>query len=96
MIMVLLPEGVLLPRNQVWTPGTALIASVLVDDWLSGVGRGRGGKEKQNDEAGPGGAPEVQVMYVESATGVAGASGAFDRLEARLPSMKGRKFYGTF
>ena len=30
LIMVLLPEGFLLPRNQVWTPGTALIASVLV------------------------------------------------------------------
>jgi hypothetical protein len=29
-IMVLLPEGFLLPRNQVWTSGTALIASVLV------------------------------------------------------------------
>ena len=30
LIMVLLPEGFLLPRNQVWTAGTALIASVLV------------------------------------------------------------------
>ena len=29
-IMVLLPEGFLLPRNQVWTFGIALIASVLV------------------------------------------------------------------
>jgi hypothetical protein len=28
--MVLLPEGFLLPRNQVWTAGTALIASALV------------------------------------------------------------------
>ncbi|MGH7355961.1 MAG: hypothetical protein ACRELS_15455 [Candidatus Rokuibacteriota bacterium] len=40
--------------------------------------------------------PDVSVMYVESATGLAGASGAFDRLEARLPSLRGRKFYGTF
>jgi hypothetical protein len=30
LILVLLPEGMLLPRNQVWTPGPALIASVLV------------------------------------------------------------------
>src|SRR5207245_11613302 len=40
--------------------------------------------------------PEVQVMYVESATGLAGASEAFDRLEGRFPSLKSRKFYGTF
>ena len=40
--------------------------------------------------------PEVQVMYVESATGLAGAAEAFDRLEARFPSLKGRRFYGTF
>src|SRR5437667_2487750 len=31
--------------------------------------------------------PEVQVMYVESATGLAGAAEAFDRLEARFPSL---------
>jgi hypothetical protein len=30
LIIVLLPEGMLLPRNQVWTPGAAFIASVLV------------------------------------------------------------------
>jgi hypothetical protein len=30
LIMVLLPEGFLLPRNQVWTSGAAFIASVLV------------------------------------------------------------------
>jgi hypothetical protein len=30
LIMVLLPEGFLLPRNQVWTPGPALVASLLV------------------------------------------------------------------
>ena len=40
--------------------------------------------------------PDVQVMYVESDRGLAGASGAFDRLEARFPSLKRRKFYGTF
>jgi hypothetical protein len=39
---------------------------------------------------------EVHVMYVESDSGLAGASAAFGRLEARLPSLKGRKFYGTF
>jgi hypothetical protein len=30
LIMVLLPEGLLSPQNQVWTSGTAVIASVLV------------------------------------------------------------------
>jgi hypothetical protein len=30
LMMVLLPEGFLLPRNQVWTSGTALTASLLV------------------------------------------------------------------
>jgi len=37
--------------------------------------------------------PELQVMYVESFTGLAGAADAFDRLQARVPSLKGRKFY---
>jgi hypothetical protein len=37
----------------------------------------------------------VTVMYVVSPNGTGGASGAFDTLEARLPSLKGRKFYGT-
>lgn len=40
--------------------------------------------------------PDLPVMYVESASGLAGAADAFDRLEARFPSLKGRKFYGTF
>jgi hypothetical protein len=41
--------------------------------------------------------PDVQVvMYVESASGLLGASEAFDRLETRLPTLKGREFYGTF
>jgi hypothetical protein len=39
--------------------------------------------------------PDVRVMYVESATGVAGAAEAFDRLEAKFSSLRGRKFYGT-
>ena len=37
----------------------------------------------------------VTVMYVVSPNGTEGAAEAFDRLEARLPSLKGRKFYGT-
>lgn len=39
---------------------------------------------------------DVQVMYVESPTGIAGAAKAFDTLEAPFPSLRGRKFYGTF
>jgi len=35
-------------------------------------------------------------MYVESPTGLAGAGEAFRQLEARLPGLKSRKFYGTF
>jgi len=38
----------------------------------------------------------IPVMYVESTTGLAGASEAFRQLEARLPSLKRRRFYGTF
>jgi hypothetical protein len=37
----------------------------------------------------------VKVMFVVSPSGPQGAGEAFDRLEARLPSLKGRKFYGT-
>lgn len=39
---------------------------------------------------------EVPVMYVESPTGLPGAADAFKRLEGYFPSLKGRKFYGTF
>src|SRR5207302_7775122 len=39
---------------------------------------------------------DVQVMYVESTTGIPGAAKAFDTLEAPFPTLKGRKFYGTF
>ena len=38
---------------------------------------------------------DVKVMYVVSPNGPLGAGEAFDRLEARLPSLKGRKFYGA-
>ncbi len=37
----------------------------------------------------------VTVMYVVSPNGPQSAAETFDRLEARLPSLKGRKFYGT-
>ena len=39
---------------------------------------------------------DVHVIYVESTNGIPGASKAFDTLEAPLPTLKGRKFYGTF
>jgi hypothetical protein len=37
----------------------------------------------------------VTVMFVVAPSGPQGAGEAFDNLEARLPSLKGRKFYGT-
>ena len=37
----------------------------------------------------------VKVMFLVSPSGPQGAGEAFDRLEARLPSLKGRKFYGA-
>ena len=37
----------------------------------------------------------VKVMFVVSPSGPPGVGEAFDRLEARLPSLKGRNFYGT-
>jgi len=40
--------------------------------------------------------PDIRVMYVESTTGLAGGAKAFDALEAPFPTLKGRKFYGTF
>jgi hypothetical protein len=40
--------------------------------------------------------PDREVMYVESTAGFAGAAKAFDTLEAAFPSLRGRKFYGTF
>ncbi len=38
---------------------------------------------------------DVRVMFVGSPSGPQGAGEAFDKLEARLPSLKGRRFYGT-
>jgi hypothetical protein len=38
---------------------------------------------------------DIVVMYVPAEGGPAGAGAAFDRLEAYLPGLKGRKFYGT-
>jgi hypothetical protein len=38
---------------------------------------------------------DVEVMFVVSPSGPQGAGEAFDRLEARLPGLKGRKFYGA-
>ena len=39
---------------------------------------------------------DVAVMYVESTAGIAGGPKAFNDLESRLATLKGRKFYGTF
>jgi hypothetical protein len=38
---------------------------------------------------------DIKVRFVVSPSGPQDAGEAFDRLEARLPSLKGRKFYGT-
>jgi hypothetical protein len=38
---------------------------------------------------------ETELMYV-SVQGVSNARGAFDKLESKLPGLKGRKFYGYF
>ncbi|OGP09911.1 MAG: hypothetical protein A2048_10665 [Deltaproteobacteria bacterium GWA2_45_12] len=38
--------------------------------------------------------PEIKVMYVESARGVRSSRPAFDKLESKLSSLKGRRFYG--
>jgi hypothetical protein len=39
---------------------------------------------------------DLEVLYVASTTGPDGAPDAFERLEARLPSLRGRRFYGVF
>lgn len=39
--------------------------------------------------------PEVKVMYIKSDNGIAGGAAAFVKLESKLPSLKGRKFYGV-
>jgi len=38
---------------------------------------------------------DVKVMFLVAPSGPRGAGESFDGLEARLPSLKGRKFYGT-
>ena len=38
----------------------------------------------------------IKVLYVESENGIAGSHEAFDRLEKPLPTLRGRKFYGTY
>lgn len=39
---------------------------------------------------------DIEVMFVESPNGPAGSGEAFNKLESRLASLKGRKFYATF
>lgn len=39
---------------------------------------------------------DVPVLFVESPNGPAGSGEAFQRLESRLSSLKGRKFYATY
>jgi hypothetical protein len=38
----------------------------------------------------------VTVMYVEAEGGLSGIRQSWSKLESRLPSLKGRKFYGTY
>ncbi len=38
----------------------------------------------------------IKVMYTKSEGGPSGGEAAFHMLESKLPSIKGRKFYGTF
>jgi hypothetical protein len=38
----------------------------------------------------------VEVLFVEAAGGVAGAKEAFTALEAGLPTLRGRRFYGVY
>lgn len=40
--------------------------------------------------------PSIEVMCTTAQEGSGGIRGAWDRLESGLPSLKGRKFYGTF
>ncbi len=37
----------------------------------------------------------IPVLFVFSENGTAGASAAFDKLEAKLPNLKKRRFYGA-
>jgi hypothetical protein len=38
----------------------------------------------------------IGVLSVKAVGGTKGAKGAFDLLESKLPSLKGRRFYGTY
>lgn len=38
---------------------------------------------------------DVEVLYLPAAGGVAGAAAAMERVEATLPTLRGRKFYGV-
>ena len=39
---------------------------------------------------------DIPVMYLVAEGGPTGAKEAFNRLEGKLPSLRGRKFYGAF
>jgi len=38
----------------------------------------------------------IHVMFVKAVGGTSGAPHAFDTLESKLPSLRGRKFYATY
>lgn len=38
--------------------------------------------------------PEIKILYVKSQNGTMESRQAFDKLESKLPTLKGRKFYG--
>jgi uncharacterized membrane protein len=38
----------------------------------------------------------IRVMWVKAEGGLSGVGDAWSTLESKLPSLKGRKFYGTF
>ncbi len=39
---------------------------------------------------------DISVMWFVAKDGPSGARAAFDELESKLPSLRGRKFYGTY
>ena len=39
---------------------------------------------------------DIPVMYIKAEGGTAGARQAFHKLESGLPSLRGRRFYGTY
>jgi hypothetical protein len=39
---------------------------------------------------------DIQVMYLRADEGPVGARAAFEKIEAKLPALRGRKFYGTY